>query len=107
MTQRATLCVKDFSGYPDCRESFIRASEQAIAEGMPSSALPIRIHTPLMHMDKAATVRLARRIPGCWEALALTVTCYEGQRPGCAACPACLLRARGFDLADEVDPASS
>lgn len=99
-------CETDYSGYPDCRESFIRATEQAINEAMPTSSGPIRVHTPLMHLDKAATVRLARRLPGCWEALAHTVTCYEGRRPGCGRCPACLLRARGFDEAGEVDPAS-
>lgn len=98
-------CQTDYSGYPDCREEFIRAAELAIAQAMPSSAGPLRLHTPLMHIDKAATVRLARRLPGCWEALAWSVTCYEGRLPGCGACPACVLRARGFEAAGEPDPA--
>lgn len=100
-------CQTDYSGYPDCRRVFIDAQERALSLAMPSSCGPIRISTPLMHLTKAETVRLARRLPGCWEALALTVTCYEGLRPGCGKCPACVLRARGFAEAGEVDPCGS
>lgn len=100
-------CQTDYSGYPDCRREFIDAQERALSLAMPSSCGPIRITTPLMHLTKAETVRLARRLPGCWEALALTVTCYEGLRPGCGGCPACVLRARGFAEAGEVDPCGS
>jgi 7-cyano-7-deazaguanine synthase len=100
-------CQTDYSGYPDCRREFIDAQERALTLAMPSSCGPIRILTPLMHLTKAETVRLARRLPGCWEALALTVTCYEGRRPGCGFCPACALRSRGFAEAGEVDPHGS
>jgi len=99
-------CQTDYSGYPDCRREFIDAQERALTLAMPSSC-PIRILTPLMYLTKAETVRLARRLPGCWEALALSVTCYEGERPGCGACPACALRASGFREASEVDPHGS
>lgn len=99
------VCQTDFSGYPDCRRDFIDAMENAATMAMPSSCGPIEILTPLMQLTKAETVRLARRLPGCWDALALSVTCYNGQRPGCGTCPACELRLRGFDEADEVDPA--
>lgn len=100
------VCETDYSGYPDCRESFIDAMERMIDLAMPSSCGPFSIHAPLMHLDKAATVQLARQLPGCWEALAHTVTCYEGQHPGCRVCPACTLRARGFAAAGELDPAT-
>lgn len=99
-------CQTDYSGYPDCRREFVDAQERALTLAMPSSC-PIRILTPLMYMTKAETVRLARRLPGCWDALALSVTCYEGRRPGCGACPACVLRANGFREASEVDPCGS
>lgn len=99
------VCQTDFSGYPDCRRSFVDALEVALSLALPSSCGPLRIHTPLMHMTKAETVRLARRLPGAWDALALSLTCYEGRRPGCGVCPACVLRAKGFTEAGEVDPA--
>ena len=100
------VCQTDFSGYPDCRRSFVDALEVALTAGLPSSCGPMRISTPLMWMTKAETVRLARRLPGCWEALAHTVTCYQGSRPGCGTCAACVLRAKGFAEAGTADPAA-
>jgi 7-cyano-7-deazaguanine synthase len=99
------VCQTDFSGYPDCRRSFIDALEPALNAAMPSSAGPLRVITPLMWLTKAETVRMAKRLPGCWEALAMSVTCYNGERPGCGKCPACKLRAAGFHEAGWVDPA--
>lgn len=99
------VCQTDYSGYPDCRREFVDSMEQTLALAMPSSAGPFRVHTPLMYLTKAETVRLARRLPGCWDALACSVTCYQGLRPGCGDCPACVLRARGFAEAGEADPA--
>lgn len=96
-------CEADFSGYPDCRRATMDATEAALSLAV--DAL-VRIETPLMALDKTATVRLARSLPGCWDALALSVTCYQGKRPGCGVCPACELRARGFAAAGEVDPAA-
>ena len=98
-------CQTDYSGYPDCRREFIDAQEQALTLAMPSSAGPIKIHTPLMFMTKAETVRLAMKLPGCWDALGLSVTCYNGKRPGCGECPSCVLREKGFVEAGTIDPA--
>lgn len=100
------VCQTDYSGYPDCRREFIDAMERALTLAMPSSAGPIEIHTPLMKLTKAETVHLARGLPGCWDALALTVTCYNGQRPGCGSCPSCVLRAKGFAETGWSDPAA-
>lgn len=101
------VCQTDYSGYPDCRDEFVKALERAVTLAMPSSSGPLRIHTPLMYMTKAESVKLAKGLPGCWEALALSLTCYEGLRPGCGQCPACVLRAEGFAEAGERDPAAS
>lgn len=100
------VCQTDYSGYPDCRRPFVDALEHALTEGLPSSCGPIRLQTPLMDLTKAETVRLAHRLPGCWDALGYSVTCYEGQRPGCGRCPACELRAQGFTSAGLDDPAT-
>lgn len=100
------VCQTDYSGYPDCRRDFVDALERALTLAMPSSSGPLRIVTPLMYLTKAETVCLAQRLPrACWEALALTVTCYNGERPGCGTCPACELRAKGFAEACFDDPA--
>lgn len=100
------VCQTDYSGYPDCRREFVDSLEKTLGMAMPSSSGPFRIHTPLMYMTKAETVRLARRFPGCWDALAHSLTCYNGARPGCGTCPSCDLRAKGFAEAGEIDPAS-
>ena len=81
-------------------------SVHALELAMPESARPLRLHAPLLALTKADEVRLARELPGCWDALAHTVTCYRGERPGCGACPACRLRARGFAEAGYTDPAA-
>lgn len=98
------VCQTDYSGYPDCRDAFIRSLEDTVNLGVPSSAMPIRILTPLMFKTKADTVRLAEDLEGCWDALALSHTCYTGVHPGCGMCPACELRAKGFAEAGVEDP---
>ncbi len=90
----------DYSGYPDCREDTIRALQQTLRAGMESAVL---IHTPLMHLSKKESVELAVQL-GALPALALTHTCYKGQRPPCGECPACELRAKGFAEAGIEDP---
>jgi 7-cyano-7-deazaguanine synthase len=98
------MCETDFSGYPDCRDATIRATAKALSLGL---GRDVRIHTPLMFIDKAATWKLAHDLGG--KALMdliveESVTCYEGDRVrrhdwgyGCGVCPACMLRAGGFE----------
>ena len=90
----------DYSGYPDCRESTLIALERALSLGMD---FDFRLHTPLMLLSKKETVEMAVNL-GAMSAMALTHTCYEGQRPPCGHCPACELRARGFREAGIEDP---
>ena len=97
------MCETDYSGYPDCRANTIQAMVSALSLGL---ARDIRIHTPLMWLDKAATWALAEELGGAELVkviMADTVTCYEGNRThahdwglGCGACPACELRAAGY-----------
>lgn len=90
----------DYSGYPDCRAETMTALQSALRAGMESD---IRIHTPLMQLSKQETVELAREL-GALPALAMTHTCYNGERPPCGHCPACELRAKGFADAGVTDP---
>lgn len=98
------VCETDYSGYPDCRRETIDAVERAVALG--NGLTSFFIHTPLMKLSKADTVRMAWGLgPKCMEAIGRSVTCYHGLRPGCGECPACLLRAKGFAEAGVADPA--
>lgn len=94
------VCQTDYSGYPDCRADTMAALQQALRLGL---ELDVTIHTPLMHISKADSVRLALAENGL-ELLAWTHTCYAGQVPPCGACPACQLRAKGFAEAGVEDP---
>jgi len=97
------MCETDYSGYPDCRRETIDAQERTLSLGLD---YPIQIETPLMQLSKAETWALAHELGG--QALVDLIiehshTCYEGDRSqrhawgyGCANCPACDLRARGF-----------
>jgi 7-cyano-7-deazaguanine synthase len=97
----AGMCETDYSGYPDCRDDAIKAMQVAINLGMQRRFV---LHTPLMWLDKAATWAMAEQ-QGILEAtIALTHTCYRGERThlhpwghGCGDCPACNLRADGWD----------
>jgi 7-cyano-7-deazaguanine synthase len=98
------MCETDFSGYPDCRDDTIKALQVALNLGMEKRFV---VHTPLMWIDKAATWDLARDLGG--EGLVdliveKTHTCYHGDRGerhdwgyGCGVCPACKLRAAGYE----------
>lgn len=95
---------EDFGGYPDCRRIFIDSLEETIYRSNEGAAQSIEILTPLIHMSKSATVKLAKRLPGCWEALAYSHTSYDGQYPPLGHDHATLLRAKGFEEAGEPDP---
>jgi len=98
------MCETDYSGYPDCRDETIKAMTHAFDLGMETK---FTTHTPLMRLDKAQSWALAEELGG--RALIdliveETVTCYEGDRThrhvwgyGCGKCPACELRARGYE----------
>ena len=97
------VCQTDYSGYPDCRLETIQAMEQALRLGMEWPALTIQ--TPLMNLTKADTVRLMRSFGDfAWSVLGMTHTCYQGTHRPCGECPACLLRAKGFEEAGYQDP---
>ena len=94
------VCQTDYSGYPDCRQNTIEAIQLAINLGMESNVM---IHTPLMWMTKSETVKFAEEV-GALEALAWSHTCYNGEVPPCGQCPACKLRAKGFEEGGIPDP---
>jgi len=89
------VCETDFSGYPDCRDVFVKSCNVTLNLAM---SYEFRIVTPLMDLTKAETWALAERL-GVFEYVAeKTLTCYRGVvGRGCGACPSCLLRQRGYE----------
>lgn len=85
----------DFSGYPDCRDNFIKSLNLTINLAMDEQ---FRIHTPLMWCDKAETWALADRLGVLDLIRHRTLTCYNGiPGDGCGHCPACTLRREGLE----------
>jgi len=97
------MCETDYSGYPDCRRDFIDSAEQSLSKAMDFS---FKIFTPLMYLNKAETWLLAQKLGYLELVIQESHTCYNGDRKhfhawgyGCGECPACLLRARGYEEA--------
>ncbi|AST00146.1 7-cyano-7-deazaguanine synthase [Geobacillus thermocatenulatus] len=89
------VCETDFSGYPDCRDVFIKSLNVTLNLAMDYEFV---IHTPLMWLTKAETWQLADELGALEFIRTKTLTCYNGIiADGCGECPACVLRKRGLD----------
>ena len=95
----------DYSGYPDCRPEFIQAFEalSAVATKAGVEGRPLRVHAPLMTMNKAEIIRAGL---GLGLDYAMTVSCYQADADGraCGRCDSCRLRRAGFIEAGVEDP---
>ena len=96
MTELVTgVCETDFSGYPDCRDMFVKSLNVTLNLAMDYNFV---IHTPLMWLTKADTWELADKLGILDIVYNETLTCYNGIiGEGCGDCPACFLRKRGYD----------
>ncbi len=98
------MCETDYSGYPDCRRDTLDATAKSLSLGMDKE---FHIITPLMYVDKARTWAMANDLGGITLIEIMkehTHTCYNGDRTnrhdwgyGCGTCPACELRANGYE----------
>jgi len=89
------VCETDFSGYPDCRDVFIKSLNVSLNLSMDDQFV---IHTPLMWLDKKETWQLADQLDRFQYIREKTLTCYHGIRgDGCGECPSCILREKGLD----------
>lgn len=89
------VCETDFSGYPDCRDVFVKSLNVTLNLAMDYNFV---IHTPLMWLTKAQTWELADKLGKLDVIYNKTLTCYNGiLGEGCGNCPACFLRKRGYD----------
>ena len=96
------VCQQDNANYPDCRQRFIDWQQRTINEAL--GIMNFKIHTPLMDLSKAQSIRVAKKMPGCMEALAYSHTAYDGQYPPIGKDHATVLRAQGFLEANTPDP---
>ena len=91
---------EDSSGYPDCREGFFRAFEEAVEKGTrPDTA--IKIKTPLIRLTKKEIVKKGMELGAPF---GLTWSCYKDSNEACGECDSCLLRMKGFKEAGIKDP---
>ncbi len=94
-------CETDFSGYPDCRDAYMKSKEVELSLGLDR---PVTINTPLMWKSKAETFEMAYKYGKLKELIELTLTCYNGNETlnvwgrGCGKCPSCKIRMNGFEL---------
>jgi len=85
----------DYSGYPDCRDAFIKSLNVTLNLAMEHQFI---LHTPLMWRNKCETWALADEL-GVFDLVRTrTLTCYNGiPGDGCGHCPACQLRREGLE----------
>lgn len=89
------VCETDFSGYPDCRDEFIKALNNAVSLGMNKN---MHFKTPLMWLTKAETWALADSMGKLDFISDETLTCYNGVKShGCGKCDSCHLRNKGLN----------
>ena len=85
----------DFSGYPDCRDVFIKSLSATLTLAMDYA---FDIITPLMWIDKKETWQMADELGVVDIIKNETLTCYNGIiGDGCGDCPSCKLRRRGYE----------
>ena len=99
--------VLDYSGYPDCRPEYIAAFEKTanLATKAGVSGGSFKIHTPLINMKKSEIILNGLKLGVDYS---LTSSCYDPLKNGtpCGHCDACILRLKGFQEADAIDPLS-
>lgn len=89
------VCETDYSGYPDCRDIFVKSMNVTANLAMDRNFV---IETPLMWLDKKETWAMADDYGKLEYVREKTLTCYEGViGDGCGECPACRLRNEGLN----------
>lgn len=88
------VCETDFSGYPDCRDVFVKSMNVTLNLAMDYN---FNIRTPLMYLTKKETWALADKLGAFDYIREHTHTCYLGVEGGCHTCPSCVLREKGLN----------
>ena len=89
------VCQTDFSGYPDCRDVFVKSLNVTLGLAMD---FDFEIHTPLMWLNKTQEWEMAQQLGKLEYIKEKTLTCYNNiVGDGCETCPSCLLRKKGYE----------
>lgn len=91
---------EDSSGYPDCREEFYQAFQQAVNLGTKPESR-INLCTPVIHLNKAEIIKLGAKLKVPFE---YSWSCYKDNNIACGKCDSCVLRLRAFARAGISDP---
>lgn len=94
----------DYSGYPDCREEYLRAFEEMANLATKAATVDgrrLKIYAPLLHLTKAEIIKRGTELGVDYS---LTWSCYQGLDTICGRCDSCILRAEGFRAAGLSDP---
>ena len=88
----------DYSGYPDCREAYIKSFEAMANLATVKTAIEgkhMHIKAPLMHMNKEAIIQRGLALGLDY---GITHSCYDPLPSGkaCGQCDACLIRQSAF-----------
>ncbi len=93
--------VVDYSGYPDCRPSFLKSFKQAATLGTKiGQSKPFDIIAPLIGLKKSEIIKLGKKHGADYS---YAYSCYEGKETPCGVCDSCILRAKGFKEAGLKD----
>jgi len=92
----------DYSGYPDCRPSFVNYMERALQEGTKiGTEEGMSVVAPLQYLSKGEIIRMGLKLGVPYK---LTWSCYRGGEKACGRCDSCILRLKGFMEAGSPDP---
>ena len=91
---------EDSSGYPDCRDSYIKSMEESINLGTKDET-KLEIKMPLVHLKKSEIVKKSIELGVPLED---TWSCYQNEDKACGVCDSCRLRLNGFEKAGVDDP---
>jgi len=91
----------DYPGYPDCRPEFLQATEVAINRALGYPEYTLRLHGPLISLNKKEIIQLGQKLKVPFE---MTWSCYQGWDKPCGVCGSCKFRTKGFEEAGIKDP---
>ncbi len=94
--------IIDSPNYPDARQAFVSAMEEAINTGSRAAFESGRftLHTPFIGMTKSEIIKAGLALGADYSH---SVSCYAGEEIPCSKCSACLLRQRAWQEAGEED----
>jgi 7-cyano-7-deazaguanine synthase len=95
--------VIDAPNYPDTRDQFVQAMQEAINRGTKAAFSPekIKIITPFINMKKSEIIKQGLSLGADYS---FSVSCYSGEEIPCQKCSSCVLRQKAWEEVGLRDP---